>query len=50
MTYRIFYFDCSGLLREANAAGATPAEAMAKVVACEPRCHRITKALPITGA
>ena len=50
MTYRISYLDSSGLLREANAAGSTPAEAMAKVVACEPRCHRITKALPITGA
>ena len=50
MTYRVSYLDHSGLLREASAAGSTPAEAMAKVAACEPRCHRITKALPITGA
>ena len=50
MTYRIFYLDCSGLLRQSHAAGSTPAEAMAKVAACEPRCHRVTKALPITGA
>ena len=50
MTYRISYLDRRGLLREANAAGSTPAEAMAKVAACEPRLLRIVKALPITGA
>ena len=49
MTYRISYLDRSGLLREAYGAGSTPAEAMAKIAACEPRLLRIIKALPATG-
>jgi len=45
-TYRIEYFDHSGLLREAFAAGHSAVDAMAKVAACEPRVLRITRALP----
>ena len=45
-TYRVQYFDHSGLLREAYAAGASAADAMAKVIAVEPRVLRITRALP----
>ena len=45
-TYRIEYFDHSGLLREAYAAGESAVDAMAKVAACEPRVLRITRALP----
>ena len=45
-TYRIEYFDHSGLLREAYAAGHSAVDAMAKVAACEPRVLRITRALP----
>ena len=45
-TYRVEYFDQSGLLREAYAAGASAVDAMAKVVASEPRVLRITRALP----
>ena len=45
-TYRIEYFDHSGLLREAYAAGQSAVDAMAKVAASEPRVLRITRALP----
>lgn len=45
-TYRIEYFDHSGLLREAHAAGHSAVDAMAKVAASEPRVLRITRALP----
>ena len=45
-TYRVQYFDHSGLLREAYAAGESAADAMAKVIAIEPRVLRITRALP----
>jgi len=45
-TYSIQYFDQSGLLREAFAAGESAAEAMAKVTASEPRVLRITRAMP----
>ena len=44
--YTVQYFDHSGLLREAYAAGESAAEAMAKVIAIEPRVLRITRALP----
>lgn len=44
--YRIEYFDHSGLLREAYAAGESAMEAKAKAKACEPRILRITRALP----
>lgn len=43
--YRIEYFDHSGLLRESYAAGESATEAMAKVVAIEPRVLRITRAI-----
>jgi len=45
-TYTVQYFDQSGLLREAFAAGQSAADAMAKVAACEPRMLRITRCLP----
>ena len=48
--YRIEYLDCAGILQEIFSVGNTPAAAMAHAAACEPRVHRIVKALPITGA
>ena len=45
-TYCIQYFDHSGLLREAYAAGESAVDAMAKVAASEPRVLRITRAKP----
>ena len=48
--YRIEYLDCAGILQEIFSVGNTPAAAMAHAAACEPRVHRIVKALPVTGA
>ena len=44
-TYRVFYLDRSGLQHEAHAAGATAAEAIKKIQACEPRYLRATRAV-----
>ena len=45
-TYTVQYFDHSGLLRDARAAGRSAADAIAKVVACEPRLLRVTRCIP----
>ena len=44
-TYRVLYLDRSGIQREAHAAGATAAEAIKKIAACEPRYLRATRAI-----
>ncbi len=44
--YSIDYLDHSGLLHQAWAAGSTPADAMAKVKATEPRYLRAVRCTP----